>query len=97
MTSDDGATIYRLRKDTVTWRDLGGEVVALDLENSQYLGVNAAGRVLWVGLASGATALQLVQALSSRFGIEQGQAETDVEGFLHDARRRALLEEHRTT
>jgi hypothetical protein len=97
MNNDESAPVYRLRADTVTWRDMGGEVVALDLEHSQYLGVNAAGRVLWVSLASGATEPQMVAALSSRFGIDQGRAQADVAAFLRDARSRGLLEEHQTT
>jgi len=93
MGSEGCATVYRLRHDAVTWREVDDEVVALDLVNSQYLGVNAAGRVLWMRLASGATEAQLIEALTGRFDVTPEGARVDVRLFLDNAAHRGLLEE----
>ena len=37
----------RLRTDAVEWREVEGEIVALDLRDEMYLGVNGSGAVLW--------------------------------------------------
>jgi hypothetical protein len=82
---------FRLRPEAVAWREVDGEVIALGLESSTYFGTNASGSVLWRRLAQGATRAELIEALMTEFGLEQGQAETDVDVFLDDLRRRDLL------
>jgi Coenzyme PQQ synthesis protein D (PqqD) len=93
MSGQADARVFRLRQGSVTWRDLGGEVIALDLSRSVYLGLNAAGRVLWARLVGGATEDELAESLVDAFGIDAGQAAADVTSFLEDAGRRGLLEE----
>jgi hypothetical protein len=84
--------VFRLRERRVDWRLIEGEVVALDLERSQYIAINRTGAVLWPLLAEGASAERLVSVLQERFGIDAPQAEADVEVFLADLREQDLLE-----
>ncbi len=86
-------TILRLRPEALQWREIEGEVVAVDLETSSYLGANAAGAVLWRALAVGATKEELVALLVAEFGIDAAQAATDTDAFLAQLRESGLLAE----
>jgi hypothetical protein len=90
-TPSTGQPVHRLRADRVDWRQVDGEVVALDRQSSQYLAINATGAVVWTELVEGATADQLVDAVTARFEVSPEQARRDVEGFLADLARRRLL------
>lgn len=91
MTEQDGGQL-RLRPGAVSWREVDGEVVVLDLETSAYSGVNASGTVLWSLLAGGTTPAALEQALVDRFAIDRERAATDVAAFLDLARSQRLIE-----
>ena len=82
---------FRLRPEAVAWREVDGEVIALGLESSTYFGTNASGSVLWRRLADGTTRAELIETLMTTFGLEEAQAQTDVDAFLDDLRNRDLL------
>ena len=82
----------RLKKGAVEWREVEGEVVALDLERSEYFSINQSGAQLWAPLVEGTTATSLMQILMERFDIDQEQAARDVDAFLAGLRERNLLE-----
>lgn len=82
----------RLRTDGVTWREIDGETVILDLASSTYLKTNESGSVLMRLLTDERTETELVDGLVDEFGIESDQARTDVESFLGMLRERELLE-----
>jgi hypothetical protein len=84
----------RLRAENLDWRLVEGEIVALDVSRSAYLGVNAAGALLWEALARGATREQLVRLLRGRFGVAASAAERDVTAFVGQLGARDLLRGH---
>ena len=75
-------TVLRLRGDSLEWRALEGEVLALDNETRRYLATNRAGTVLWSRLAEGATRDELVAALTARFDVDEPAAGRDVDAFV---------------
>jgi Coenzyme PQQ synthesis protein D (PqqD) len=81
----------RLRQEGVAWKDVDGEVVALDERAAVYLGVNPAGALLWRSLAAGATRAELVAELAGAFGIASERAAADTDAFLADLGARGLL------
>jgi predicted deacylase len=83
--------ILRLRDDRLEWRSIEGEVVALDLGQSEYLGLNASGSVLWAALGKGATRAALAVELEEAFAVPREQAERDVAAFLELLAGRGLL------
>jgi hypothetical protein len=83
--------VLRLRDEKLEWREIDGEVVALDGQQSEYLGVNRAGASLWPLLASGATREALIDSLSERFGIDRDRAARDVDSFVGALAERGLL------
>jgi hypothetical protein len=93
MSDELSETIYRLAATGVEWRVVQDEVLAVDLEGSEYLGVNRAGTVLWTALAQGARREALVERLMDAEGVDAARAEHDVEQFLRELRERGLLTE----
>jgi hypothetical protein len=84
-------TELRLRSDHLSWRELDGEIVALDGEQSLYLATNRAGTLLWRRIAEGASRDQLVDEVVAEFGVDGEQAAADVDRFITDLRANGLL------
>jgi hypothetical protein len=83
---------FKLRPDTVEWRPIEGEVVAVDLRSSVYFGINRAGAIIWPELAAGATREALVERLAQSCEIDAGQAGKEVDEFLVAVAELDLLE-----
>jgi len=81
----------RLRDSDLDWREVEGELVALDLRESRYLSVNETGKQLWGALAEGATRDELVDRLAEASGIERSRAEADTDAFVSDLESRGLV------
>lgn len=74
----------RLRRDRVMWREVGGEIVALSLSNSQYLTVNTEAAELWRLLGDGATPRELAHSLATAWQLSPERAQLDVDHFLSE-------------
>ena len=83
--------VFRLR-EAVDWRDVQGDVVALDVRRAVYLATNDAGAVLWNRLAGGATKHDLVNALLDEFDVGAAAAGADVDAFLRRLEELDVLE-----
>jgi hypothetical protein len=81
----------RLRVDEVVWREVGEDLVVLELSTSTYLTLNGSAKQLWIGLAEGGTVPVLVDRLTAIYGISEEQATTDTEAFLAALADRKLL------
>lgn len=86
----------RLRSQDLTWREIDGELVILDLLNSTYLTANASGAVLMKELVEERDHDELTRALMGAFGITAEQAEADVTHFVNSLAESGLLEGART-
>ena len=82
----------RLRAADLQWRSVEGEVVALDLRGSQYLGVNNSGADLWDMLAAGTTRAALVAHLAGNYGLAPDVAGEHVEAFLGQLEAQDLID-----
>jgi Coenzyme PQQ synthesis protein D (PqqD) len=82
---------WKLRDQDLDWREVEGELVALDLRESRYLAINRSGQVLWAALADGATEDELVERLVEAFEIERARAAADVDAFTTELESRGLL------
>jgi len=72
----------QIRRQNVTWREVDGIIIALDLGSSTYFTTNRTGRMLWHAMIEGATVVELVALLRSSFGITDERATADVRSFL---------------
>jgi hypothetical protein len=82
----------KLRVDDITWREIDGDLVILDLRSSTYLTANASGTVLMRQLAEEQSMPGLVRALVDAFGISEQRAQQDVQAFVDELGERGLLE-----
>lgn len=82
----------RLRSEGLTWREMDGDLVILDLRSSTYMTTNASGAVLMRELVEERTEAQLAQSLVDAFGITTSQAVQDVQEFVQMLREGDLLD-----
>jgi len=80
VTNDD--VCVQIRRQNVTWREVDGIIIALDLASSTYFTTNRTGKLLWHAMIDGATVPELVALLQSSFGISDERATADVHAFL---------------
>ena len=81
----------KLRVDDLTWREIDGDLVVLDLRSSTYLTANPSATVLMKELAQERTDGELVQALIDAFDISETQAAQGVETFVRELDKRGML------
>lgn len=81
----------RLRADDLHWREVDGELIALDLRESEYFAVNRSGAALWAAIAAGASERELADLLVERFGLTEEAAAADAQEFVADLERRGLV------
>ena len=65
-------TLLKLRKRDLHWREIDGEIIALEARGSRYVAANGAGAVLWRALVVGTTRNGLAEELPATYGIERG-------------------------
>jgi hypothetical protein len=82
----------RIRRENLTWREVGGEIIALDLVTSTYFTTNTTGSHLWNALVEGAKFGDLVALLEDKFGISEDIATDDVRSFIEGVDQHGLLE-----
>jgi len=82
--------IIKLR-DSVEWRNVEAEILALDTSSSTFFNANRAGALLWSALSKGRTREQLAVELVAKYGIDAQTAQRDVDTFLAALRKHGLL------
>lgn len=83
----------KLAVESVSWRDIDGEIVAIDLRRSEYLSISASGASLWRQLVDGADERALVDTLIANYAIDESVARRDVEAFVEMLRERQLIKQ----
>ena len=86
-------TQLKLRGSDLHWREVDGEVIALEARGSTYLAANGAGALLWRALADGSTREDLAETLVRAYGIDREQAATDADRFVDSLSAQGLLAE----
>ena len=82
----------RLRTTDLTWQELDGELVVLDLRSSTYFVVNSTGARLWELLADGAATADLAAELRDRYTLPEDVATAHAEQFVASLERSGLLD-----
>jgi hypothetical protein len=84
-------TELRLRETDLHWREIDGEVIALEARGSTYLAANGAGTVLWRALVEGSTREGLADELVRAYGIDRERAAADADRFVDALVEQGLL------
>lgn len=82
----------KMRTDGVTWQEIDGELVILDLKTSAYLTTNVGGAFLAKLLTEERSLHELATALVDEYGIDNATATADADAFLQQLREKELLE-----
>ena len=82
----------RLRGEDLTWQEIDGELVILDLARSSYLTTNGTGAFLAKLLVTERTPEELADALAAEYQITSAEAREDVDAFVAELARLELLE-----
>src|SRR3954453_2924997 len=64
-------TLLKLRDTDLHWREIDGEIIALEAQGSRYVAANGAGTVLWRALAAGTTRDDMADELVGTYGIDR--------------------------
>ena len=83
---------FTLRDVAVSWRDVDGEIIALDVESGAYLMLEGSGRLLWLALVEPVSRADLAGLLQDEFDIPNERAVADVAVFVEDLVERGLVE-----
>ncbi|GAB3611865.1 PqqD family protein [Humibacter ginsengisoli] len=81
----------RLRTEGITWQEIDGELVILDLQSSMYLTTNGSGAFLAKLLIEERTEQELATALAKEFDIADDVAAADTVDFLEQLADKKLL------
>jgi hypothetical protein len=92
-TGLDAGPSLTLAEESLTWREVDGEIVVLDRRSWMYMGVNGSGVLLWKQIIEGASRSRLVECLRDAYEIDAELAQRDVEAFLESLRSHDLLVE----
>lgn len=81
----------KLRGNDIEWRQVGEEIVVLDLASSTYVSLNPVGATVWPLLAEGTSWGAMVGAITDAFEVDAETADRDLRAFVDDLRGRGLL------
>lgn len=81
----------RMRSEGLSWQEIDGELVILDLTHAAYLTTNRSGAFLAKRLQQESSRQQLVDALATEYEIGEDRAGTDVDAFLATLAEKRLL------
>ena len=81
----------RLRDTDLHWREIDGEVIALEARGSTYVAANGAGTLLWRELVGGSTREELAEVLVRTYRIDPDRAAADTDRFLDSLAEKGLL------
>jgi len=85
------ATRYR-RAEAVSFTELDGEIICLNLEAGQYVGMKDVGQSIWERLDEPRPLDDLVQHVTAQYDVERDAAVSDVRAFLADLVEAGLVE-----
>jgi 4-aminobutyrate aminotransferase-like enzyme len=79
--------------ERVAAKEVGGELVLLDLEEASFFVARGTGPRVWDLVEGGASIEEVVHAVSVRYGQNEDEVRADVEAFVSDLVERSFLVE----
>ena len=75
----------------VLFRELGDDLVLLDLQSSKYFNLNKTGAAIWQLLSEKKDQSSISRNLAEQFGVDEKQAQADVAELLGQLLRAGLI------
>jgi hypothetical protein len=81
---------YQVSRE-LTWREVNGELVVMELESGHYHLFNPIGGKIWLGLANSRTPSDITRELAQQYDVDRERAHKDVTTFVATLMRKGLL------
>lgn len=78
---------------SVVTREIGGEMVLMDLDSGNYFGLNAVGGHVWQAIEDGKTIAELCDQIEQAFDVSREQLQQDVLALAGELVERKLVTE----
>lgn len=91
MDESAGKATFRPSSD-VSWRDVQGELVVLNLKTGDYHVFNEVGRKVWLEIVEGHCIEETVATLIGEYEAERAAVDSDVAGLVEALVEKGLLE-----
>ncbi|MGB9379746.1 PqqD family protein [Candidatus Binatus sp.] len=78
--------------DGVTWRDLAGDVVILNVETGVYFGLDGAGGQIWRELVEHGSIEKTLEALERQFDAEPDELRRDLDEIVEQLVKKRLVQ-----
>jgi len=66
----------------ISWRDVNGETIILNLKSGEYFTLNETGKFLWENICENVPPQELVKDLAKEYNVEAKDVECDVLDFI---------------
>jgi hypothetical protein len=83
--------------DGLTWREVNGDLVVMELDSGHYHLFNPVGGKIWMGLASNRLPSDIAGELVQRYDVDWERAQMDVTAFVATLMRKQLLSSDAST
>lgn len=91
MSSITPDTIISRRKEGLLISELGNEMVMMDIESGNYIGLNETGKVIWEMIEQPLTVDELVRQLVGRYDTSYDECSRDTIEYLNKMREQKIL------
>jgi hypothetical protein len=79
-----------ISKDVI-WRELGGEVVMLDLANQQYFGLTGTGSEMWQLIVEHGSADCVIDRMLAKYDVDPANLRADFDKLVNELAAKGML------
>lgn len=80
----DQAERFEVKSSEIVAEVIGGEAVIINLASGIYYSLDGAGGLAWAMVAAGHSRGEVADAIAARYGIDSGQAASDLDALIAD-------------
>jgi hypothetical protein len=84
-------TVVRRRKEGLLVSELGKEVVMMDIDNGNYIGLNETGKVIWDMIEEPMKVGDLIEQLTQKYDIAKDECSADTLECLNKMEEQKLI------
>jgi len=77
-----GHAAYTIDRERVTWDEIDGETLIINVETGYYFSLDGVGSLIWSMLAAGVDERDMVASIVSEFDVEESTARTDLQALI---------------
>jgi hypothetical protein len=77
--------------EDIVWRELGGEVLILDLASQHYFGLTGSGSDMWQLIAKHGSSDTVLDCMLAKYGVEPANLRADFEKLVDELAAKGML------